>query len=111
MSPHVARSSSCALSFADRTTRRSSSLSLSDEPMRKRLAPFFWLDPLLLELLLLESESEPDEEPSSAKRENDVLGRHKVNGGGWGGWAVGAEEWMGGRVRGWGGEGAGCWCL
>lgn len=56
MSLHVDCSSSCALSFALRTTRRSSSLSLSEEPIRNRLAPFFWLE-LLLELLP-ESESE-----------------------------------------------------
>lgn len=66
MSLHVARSSSCALSLALRTTRRSSSLSLSEEPMRKRLAPFFRLEPLLLEELLLESESESEELVSPA---------------------------------------------
>ena len=54
--------------MALRTTRRSSSLSLSEEPIRKRLAPFLWLDPLLLLLLLLSlPESlllpEPLEEP------------------------------------------------
>lgn len=66
MSLHVARSSSCALSLALRTTRRSSSLSESEEPMRKRLAPFL-PDPLLLDpLLLLLLESEPElEEPSA----------------------------------------------
>ncbi len=65
ISLHVARSSSYALSLALRTTRRSSSLSLSELPIRKRLAPFLRLDPLLELELLLESESEL---PSSAGR-------------------------------------------
>ena len=73
MSLHVARSSSCALSLALRTTRRSSSLSLSEEPMRKRLAPFLRLDPLLDDELP-ESESEL-ELPSSACATQRVHGR------------------------------------
>jgi hypothetical protein len=67
ISLQVARSSSCALSFALRTTRRSSSDSLSLEPMRKREAPLPLPDPEeeeeeseLLEL------SESELEPSSA---------------------------------------------
>lgn len=64
----VCRSSSWARSLALRTTRRSSSLSLSEEPMRKRLAPpFFWLEPLLPELV--EELEDPDELPSSAINE------------------------------------------
>ena len=68
MSLQVARSSSCALSFALRTTRLSSSLSDSEEPMRNREAPFLRLEPLLLEPLLLELllESESEEESSAA---------------------------------------------
>jgi hypothetical protein len=70
MSVQVARSSSCALSLALRTTRRSSSDSLSEDPMRKREAPFLRLElPLpLLELPLLEELplEESLELPSSA---------------------------------------------
>lgn len=66
MSLHVECSSSCALSFALRTTRRSSSLSLSDEPIRNRLAPFFWLE-LLLELLPVSESEESSSELGSAR--------------------------------------------